>query len=67
MLGAGNSCRKAARKQSQDSAMALYVIVPLKYFLWSILKWCGARRWEKHTEGDSRNTEAMDDAEPPQK
>lgn len=66
MLGAGNSCREEARKQSQDSATAPYVIVPLKYFLWSILKWCGARRWEKHTGGESRSPKAMDEAEPPQ-
>lgn len=65
-LEQGIAGREEARKQSQDSAMAPYVIVPLKYFLWSILKWCGARRWEKHSGGESRSPKAMDEAEPPQ-
>lgn len=66
MLGAGNNGREEARKHTQDSAMAPYVIVPLKYFLWSILKWCVARRWKKNIEGESRSPQTVGEAESPQ-
>lgn len=62
MLGAGNSCRQEARKQSQHSAMAPYVIVPLKYLVWC--KKMGKTHWR--SEQESQGPKAMDEAERPQ-